>query len=180
MIVLPRRTLLRGMIGGLSAVVGLPLLEAMLNRHGDALAGGGALPCRFISYFFGNGFGTGPLATAERPDAGYMRVVLEPDTVGPGYEAKPYLSPLFDRNVNDYCSLMTGWDNKTTWMFGHHEGMSVFSGYDPFDLKIDTTSKFYSKAGGPTIDQVIADAIGDETPTRSIQIATASKCRSWM
>jgi len=52
---LDRRTLLRGTVGGGAFAVGLPLLEAMLNGNGDALAQGAPLPRRFVSWFFGNG-----------------------------------------------------------------------------------------------------------------------------
>ena len=53
---LKRRTLLRGALaGGGAFAVGLPLLDAMLDNHGEALAQGGPLPARFVSWFFGNG-----------------------------------------------------------------------------------------------------------------------------
>ena len=37
---LSRRHMLRGMMGGTAVAVGLPMLEAMLNSNGTALAGG--------------------------------------------------------------------------------------------------------------------------------------------
>ena len=52
---LNRRAALRGMIGGSLVMVGLPTLEAMLNTHGTAYAGGGALPLRFISFYWADG-----------------------------------------------------------------------------------------------------------------------------
>ena len=52
---LSRRTVLKG-IGG--AVVGLPLLDCMLNEHGTALAqSGGALPKRYAIVFAGQALG---------------------------------------------------------------------------------------------------------------------------
>ena len=52
---LSRRTLLRGATAGVGAAVGLPILEAMLNGNGDALAAGAPLPKRFGEFFWGNG-----------------------------------------------------------------------------------------------------------------------------
>ncbi|MCY1004655.1 hypothetical protein OV079_03535 [Nannocystis pusilla] len=49
---LARRTFLRG---AAQAVIALPLLEAMLNDHGTALADETPLPTRFMTWFFGNG-----------------------------------------------------------------------------------------------------------------------------
>lgn len=169
---LRRRTVLRGAAG---ALLGLPLLEAMLDEHGEALADGTELPCRLLTYFFGNGFGTGPAATSTDPDAAHLAQYLVPSTVGSGYEPKPYLMPFFDRGVAEYVSLMTGWDVKTPFVFGHHEGMTAFNGYDPFDIQIDAQSQFYSKAGGPTIDQVVAELIGEVTPVRSVQIGNSKQ-----
>ena len=52
---LSRRQVLRGLLGGSSVCVGLPLLEAMLNDHGDAFAQGNPIPTRFGLWFWGNG-----------------------------------------------------------------------------------------------------------------------------
>ena len=49
---LARRTFLRGAAG---AVLGLPLLEAMLGSTGEAHADGTPIPKRFVLFFFGNG-----------------------------------------------------------------------------------------------------------------------------
>ena len=46
---LSRRTLLRGAAGGTTVALALPLLEAMLNRNGTALANGAPLPRRMIT-----------------------------------------------------------------------------------------------------------------------------------
>ena len=50
-----RRTMLRGILGASAVSVGLPLLEAMLDSHGEALADGSPLPLRFGVWFWGNG-----------------------------------------------------------------------------------------------------------------------------
>ncbi len=151
-----RRQLLRGMLGGAAVAVGLPPLEAMLNRHGDAHADGSALPVRFLSVMFGCG------VQLDR---------WEPAQVGADWELSPQLAPFAD--VKEYLTVCTGLRNR----FGgqaitHHEGMCVFNGYD-FAPRPDLPG-FASDWGGPTIDQVIADAIfarPNPTPVRSMQVA---------
>ena len=53
-LVLPRRTLLRG-LGGVA--VGLPVLECMLNGNGTAYAQAGELPKRYAIVFAGQAIG---------------------------------------------------------------------------------------------------------------------------
>ena len=62
---LSRRRFLRGTVaGGLGCAVGLPLLDAMLDRHGTALATGEPLPLRLGSWMFGNGCPPGGMRVA--------------------------------------------------------------------------------------------------------------------
>lgn len=138
---LGRRTLLRGMMGGAAVSVGLPLLEAMLNRNGDAHAGGAPLPKRFVQVMFGCG------VQLDR---------WEPAQTGSDWELSAQLTPFAP--VKEYLSICTGLRNH----FGgspitHHEGMCVFNGYD-FVHRPDLPG-FASDWGGPTIDQRVADAI---------------------
>lgn len=150
--VLSRRTVLRGLLaGGASVTVGLPMLEAMLNGNGTALAGGAPIPQRFVTYFFGNGF---------------VLPKFVPATTGPNWELTEQLAPLGP--VKDYCNVLTGFNNKCEMTITHHEGMTMFNGYT-FIHQGGLTSK----AGGPTIDQVVADTIeatGVVTPVKSVQI----------
>ena len=54
--VIPRRTVLRGMLaGGIAVAIPLPRLAGMLNDNGTAYASGEALPLRYGTWFFGNG-----------------------------------------------------------------------------------------------------------------------------
>ena len=53
-----RRSLMRGLLGGAGICVGIPLLDQFLNDNGTAFAqkaGGGKLPVRFGTYFWGLG-----------------------------------------------------------------------------------------------------------------------------
>ena len=52
---LSRRRMLRGLLRGSAVCMGLPLLEAMLNENGTALAQGELLPVRYGTFFWGNG-----------------------------------------------------------------------------------------------------------------------------
>ncbi len=155
--VLPRRTFLRGSLAVGTAAVGLPLLEAMLNDHGTALAGGAPLPMQFITWFIGNG---------------YRLEQLEPSTTGAGFALSAELQPF--QNVAEYLSIVTGLQN---WCYAqptHHEGMTAWNGYHPAQL-----SGLFSKAGGPTLDQLIADhieATASPAPAiRSIQVGVSKR-----
>ncbi|MEM7158880.1 MAG: DUF1552 domain-containing protein [Myxococcota bacterium] len=149
---LNRRTMLRGLLGGAAVSVGLPPLEAMLNSNGTALANGQDLPTRFISFFWGNGI---------------INSRWEPLTLGPGYELSEELAPFAP--VQDYVSIVSGMQNRCADAITHHEGMTAFSGYT---FQQTGGPGFASNYGGPTIDQVIADAIAERvtTPIRSMQV----------
>ncbi|MDP3278616.1 MAG: DUF1552 domain-containing protein [Deltaproteobacteria bacterium] len=54
---LSRRTMLRGVAATGLATVGLPVLEAMLSRTGEAFADGTTPPKRYGVFFWGNGYG---------------------------------------------------------------------------------------------------------------------------
>ncbi|HEY8376891.1 MAG TPA: DUF1552 domain-containing protein [Nannocystis sp.] len=150
---LSRRTFLRGALGSGPVVVGLPLLEAMLGRHGDALADGSPLPTRFLTWFFGNG------------------VILprfEPKATGPNYALSEELAPLSP--VREYVTVVTGLQNRCEVLITHHEGMTVFNGYTMVEI-----DGLFSKAGGPTIDQLIAAKIGHHTPIASIHVGVSRR-----
>ena len=166
---LSRRTLLRGTLGGTTVALGLPLLEAMLNSNGTALANGRALPVRFVTWFFGNGVA---LVDAQNPGAGLR---WAPAEQGPGYPLTEQLAPLQD--VRDYCSLLTGFDIKAAGEHrrGHHDGVAGFFSGHPFIELPHAENSYSSKFGGPSIDQVAADAIGGQTFLPSIQLAVSKR-----
>ncbi|HEX6278291.1 MAG TPA: DUF1552 domain-containing protein [Polyangiaceae bacterium] len=149
---LNRRTFLRGALqGGGVAVLALPLLEAMLDSHGEALAAGTPLPRRFVSWFFGNGV---------------QLDLFEPNMPGSAsYALSPLLQDLAD--VKDYLTVCTGLQNPARLIQSHHEGLTAFTGYDYIDRP--DLPGFASDFGGPTIDQVIADHLAGSTPVHSLQ-----------
>ncbi len=156
---LSRRTMLRGMLGSAAVALALPPLEAMLNSNGTALANGDPLPRRFMTWFFGNG------------------VRLEqwtPQGQGSGYELTDELAPLV--NVKDYCSILSGFDNKAGYgRRGHHDGVAGFFSGHPF-IEIDPMGALYaSKFGGPSIDQVAASIVGSKTFMPSLHVGVSKR-----
>lgn len=149
---LSRRTVLRGLAGGAAVSVALPPLEAMMNDNGTAYANGEDFPLRFISFFWGNGI---------------INSRFEPSVTGPGWELTEELQPFAP--VKSYVSVLTGIMNRCANQITHHEGMTAFSGYT---FQPAGGPGFSSNYGGPTIDQVIADAIANRvtTPIRSMQV----------
>jgi hypothetical protein len=156
---LSRRTFLRGGLGlGASTVVGLPLLEAMLNESGTALADGTPLPMQLVVWFMGNG---------------YRLESFEPTQTGAAFALSPELAPL--AAVEPYVSVATGLQNWSPEQITHHEGMVGFSGW-PFQKLPDFLA---SNMGGPTIDQVVADFIEQSSPVRpaikSVQVGISKR-----
>jgi hypothetical protein len=134
--------------------VGLPLLEAMLNSSGTALAGGAPLPLRFMTYYWADGM---------------VIDLFEPSQVGATWALSPQLAPLAAHK--DYLSVCSGMSNRFDGqILTHHEGMTVFNGYNHV-----YTGGLNSDAGGPTIDQVIADTLEGTTPIRSVQVRVSKR-----
>ncbi|HET6347176.1 MAG TPA: DUF1552 domain-containing protein [Myxococcota bacterium] len=153
-----RRTLLRGMWQGTVASVALPLLEGFLDGHGNAYADGTPLPVRFILGFWGCG------------------VRLEhwvPRRVGAGYDTPAELQPYRDHGVLDYLSVVSGTSIRITrpGTPPHHVGTGAVLTGGPVDvIGGNSSATHYTAMAYPTVDQVVAQAVGDQTPFRSVQI----------
>lgn len=151
-VTLSRRAVLRGLAGGAAATVSLPLLDAMLDSHGEALAGGAPFPTRFVNVHFGNG------------------VLLDrwtPAASGAAWELTPQLAPLAP--VKAYCSILSGFAIPLP-LVPHHTGMSgLWSGSEP---QLSAGSFFF---GARSVDQLAADAIGAATPIRSLEIGVSKR-----
>ncbi|PRQ05252.1 hypothetical protein ENSA7_47020 [Enhygromyxa salina] len=165
-----RRTMLRGAVGGSAVALALPLLEIMLDQHGEALASGGPLPRRLITWFFGNGCA---LNVGGDVNSGLR---FWPTTQGPGYDVTPQLAPLAAAGVIDYCSVLSRFDVKAAGEHrrGHHDGCTLFSGHPFIELPVDGAN-YSSKSGGPTIDQVAASEIGSQTFLPSVQLQISKR-----
>jgi hypothetical protein len=139
----------------------LPLLEAMLNDSGSALAQGRALPKRFGVFFFGNGRGV---------EADKWR----PATQGAAWTPSPELAPLAE--LKDYVSVVTGMNAKlANSPQGHHKGSaSILSGYD-FVTQPANNAPYRSTFAKPSIDQIAAAAIGGSTAFKSLEIGISKR-----
>jgi hypothetical protein len=124
---LGRRTVLRGIAAGTACTVGLPLLDAMLDSHGTALADGTELPKRFGLFFWANGtpwHGGHDAAHAMYEDK------WTPAIVGPGWAPSPLLEPL--RGIEHKLNVVSGFEPHTEWTDspegqtdGHMRGAAV-------------------------------------------------------
>jgi hypothetical protein len=151
---LNRRAALRGIIGGSAVMVGLPTLEIMLNSNGTALADGHTLPLRFVAFYWADGVNIGR---------------FEPAQTGANWALSEEMQPL--QPVKEYINLVTGLQNHCENTMTHHEGMTVFNGYS----YIQQGGGLVSNAGGPTLDQLIADKIGDATTIRAIHCQVSKR-----
>ncbi len=155
---LPRRTLLRGALGGGVVALGLPLLEAMLDDHGTRLASGAELPRRLLTWHFGNGC---------------RKEHWIPSSQGPGYALTSELAPL--SAVKSQMTVLTGFKNYVAGRRGHHDGMAGLWSCHPFVQLDPMGAPYASKFGGPSIDQVVADVVGKDTYHRSLQIGVSKR-----
>jgi hypothetical protein len=126
--------------------IGLPALDIFLNSSGTAYAGADSFPKRFGIFFWGNG---------NLPE----RWVPKGD--GPEWELTEQLAPLAP--VKEHVTVVSGMKVATGNGVPHGSGpVGMLSGA-PFPE--GDTSTFAL----PSIDQVIASAIGGETRFRSLE-----------
>ena len=151
---LSRRTFLRGLAAGTAATVALPALEIMLNTNGTAHSDGSPLARRFVAMHFGNG------------------VILNrfvPAAIGDSWALSEQLMPLV--NVKEYVNVLSGFENKHADKITHHEGMAGMWCAHPF-IQLGGLN---SKAGGPSIDQVLASVVGKRTTYPSLEIGCSKR-----
>jgi len=142
---LPRRTFLRGA----GATIALPLLDAMVPAM-TAMAKTAASPAmRFGAVYIPHG------AIMER---------YRPKTEGYGFQFTPILKPL--EPLKDQVLVVSNLDRAGNDDSHATAASSWLSGAI---AKITEGQDFYL---GTTIDQVIANQIGQDTPFKSIEIAT--------
>jgi hypothetical protein len=146
-----RGFLLRGVLGGGAVTLGLPLLDAFLNDNGTAFAatlGGGRLPVRFGTWFWGCGM---------IPDR------WQPKTVGADYDLPPQLAPI--AKVKQHVSVLTGFDV----LLDGKGNLPHLSGNTAVRTGAPTDDWLGIRA--PTLDVLIADAIGGGSFFRSLELS---------
>jgi hypothetical protein len=150
---LHRRTLLRGLLGGAVVSIGLPPLERFLTGHGNAYADTGAdgFPKRFGLFFWGNGV---------------LPKRWIPAKTGAQWDLSDQLQPL--AKVKGQVTVVTGTQLKVPNTVPHGAGAAgVLTGHPV--LVQGNNSTF----AAPSIDQVIAQVIGQETRFRSLEFGAA-------
>ncbi|MEZ4315867.1 MAG: DUF1552 domain-containing protein [Myxococcota bacterium] len=149
-----RRSLLRGILGGATVTVGLPVFEYMLDPSGRAFAGGGALPDRFGLWFWGNGV---------KPDR------WVPPSQGANWVPSEELAPMAD--LVPWVSVISGTEVRTA-THPHHSGMTgILTGqhYHQLGTTRDTIVSTFARQ---SVDQDAADHLHlNQTPFRSIEAA---------
>src|SRR3954464_3844848 len=148
---LQRRTVLRGMFHGSTAVMALPFLDCFLDGKGQALAATGQrIPTRFRTFFFGLGLPTS---------------LWVPQKAGLNYETTVQLKPLepFKKKMNVFSGMRVMVDDNPN--FQHWSGnAAIATGIAPTKM-----SQFDSK----TIDQTIADVISRGTRYKTVAAAAS-------
>ena len=154
-----RRTFLRGVgLAGAAVRVGLPAFDAMFNSSGTAYAAAGRLAekpieSRFVFWFNGNGI----------PEKYWI-----PAETGADYQFTPCLKPLapFRNDIH----IVTGLDSPAARLPGpgnsHYPSMSAMLSGQVFTGR---------GAGGPSIDQLIARKVGQNSRFRSLQIGVSQE-----
>lgn len=148
-----RRNVLTGMCRGAAVAVSLPILDLFLDGNGEAFAATGApLPKRFGTWFWGCGINT-------------KRWV--PDKVGANFDLKQELTSFAP--VQDKLTVFSGFN----CVLGGRPNLAHWSGIMA-TLAGASPSKGGQTGGStelPTIDTLIADAIGSNSRFRSLEIA---------
>ena len=148
-ILLARRKVLKGMLGGGAVTVALPFLDCFLDSRGAALADTGArLPSLYGTWYWGLGLNPGR---------------WEPNSPGKITQLGPELQPLepFKDKINVYSGLSVFLDGRPLKV--HNTGsMAALTGITP-------------RVGNDvpqTIDSMIADQIGSTTRFRSLEMTS--------
>ena len=147
-----RRTLLRGVLAGAAVSIALPPLEIMFDTIGTAYADGTPVPKRLGIFFWGNGV---------------KRDRFVPREVGAGFALPEELVPL--ASVKDHLTVVSGMSIKTGNPLGHHAGcVGILSGAPLAPLP-------HPMYTAPTIDQIVAAAVGYETRFPSIEVGISRR-----
>jgi len=142
---IPRRTLLKG----LGAAVGLPLLDAMIPAATAMAATEAAVKPRV-------GFVYVPHGAVEK--------FWVPKATGKAFELSPILKPMDP--VRDYLTLFTNIRNKSGERQNPPHGITEQTWLTVQDPQLNT----WGPEAGISVDQLIAKAIGKDTPLTSLEL----------
>jgi hypothetical protein len=154
---LSRRELLRGTLGGAAVTLALPWLECFLDANGTAqAASGAALPPCFGTWFYGLGLTPGHWV---------------PETTGKAYVLPEHLAALapVQAKLNLFSGMQVFLDGKANQ--NHYSGAQC-----QMTGMVTRTGSEYSVS----FDQLIADAIGQHTRFRSLEVdCSGDRKASW-
>ncbi len=153
---LSRRSILKGLTAsGAQILVGLPPLVSMFNSTGTAYAAQTPIESRFVFWFNGNGI----------PERAWI-----PNEEGPDYRMTPCLSPLAPFRSSTH--IISGLDNAAAMVPGPGSG----NGHHNSMAGLMTCRQFSGRGStGPSVDQVIATKIGNDSRFRSLQIGVSQE-----
>ncbi len=150
----------RMMLGGAGALIALPWLEALAPKV-SRRAGAEPMPSPLRALFY-------------YTPCGIHMQAFTPATEGPNYELSETLSPLVDQqNLVDLKGdvlVLTGLANNPAKPEGPGDHAGGTSAYLTCTHVLKSETDFLNDI---SIDQLIANAIGDQTPHRSLQFGTA-------
>jgi hypothetical protein len=160
-LILNRRKVLRGAIGGVAVSVGLPPLDAMFNGNGTAYAqSAGGIPKRLGIFFWGNG------------------VKLDrwvPSNTGATWTPSPSLQPFAAAGVKEYVNVVSGMNIKSGNERGHHSGLTGIMSGAALVAQPHPNSNYVSTYSKPSIDQVAAAVIGTTTKFKSLEVGVSKR-----
>ena len=169
---LQRRTLLRGFAAGTAFSVGLPILEAMLDAHGEAFADGSPIEPFYIGYCWGSGVGN--FSGSGGPD------YWTPSGVGEDWTLSEELQPLAEHK-----EYLTAFSNMQLFGPGSHHEMraGMFCGQHLQNDAYNANGAYQGLgADRASIDQFIGDrleAMGQGTPFHSLVLSMSSVGRHY-
>lgn len=153
-----RSFLMRGTMAGAGIAVGVPILDAFLDNSGKAFAattGGGRLPVRFGTWFWGCGM---------IPDR------WQPKATGANYDLPPQLEPI--KAVQSHVSILSGFDVALDGAgnLPHISGNTA--------VRTGAPSDDWLMIRAPSLDVLISDAIGSGTRFRSLDLSADGNGRT--
>jgi hypothetical protein len=147
-----RRRFLRGSVQGLGLSLALPFLESLSGWAPEAYANG-AFPKRFCLFFWGNGVLPNRWVPMQTGDI----------HAGIPWNLSPQLSPL--QSHQSHINVLSGLEVKAPNIHAHLSGPAGFlSGME------ETVVGDYISFTQASIDQVIAQEIGQDTLYRSLEV----------
>lgn len=158
---LGRRSFLRGVIGGATVAVGLPVLDVMLNDNGTAYADGHGAPKRFGVFYWGGGV---------------VHSTWVPGATGSGFDLPDSLQP-FDGALREYLTVVSG-TNHPGSSPGHipARGIALSSSHDMTVCTGDCVGVYRGQSHPePSIDQLVAEHWTGATAYDSLEVGICRK-----